>query len=212
VWQFIQDNPAEAIAFLSLILTALGGLAGGVFTLVKWLMGQSEKRLDLKIKTLAQGQAEQSERLQNALRLSDMLYTTIEEQLTRARSIETDLRDRLATNEAEFTAQGKALREAHHMVLQLEYQLNVCKQQADAHLLALEESEAKHAETLQQYRSLQAEVENLRKKVHTHWLEIQRQSAKHEEDRNRLARYDEQAYEVPETQEPGPLPDGNDAD
>jgi predicted nucleic acid-binding Zn-ribbon protein len=89
------------------------------------------------------------------------------------------------------------------MVLQLEYQLNVCKQQADAHLLALEESEAKHAETLQQYRALQAEVENLRKKVHMHWLEIQRQSAKHEEDRTRLARYDDQ--------ELGP-PNGNDAD
>jgi hypothetical protein len=196
VWQFIQDNPAEFVALLSLAVATIGGM-------VKWMQRQSEKRLDFKIKLLAQDQAEQSERLENSLKLSDMLYTTIEEQLTRARAIETDLRDRLAANENEFAAQGKALREAHHMVLQLEYQLNVCKQQADAHLLALEESEAKHAETLHQYRALQTEVESLRKKVHAHWLEIQKQSTRHEEDRKRLARYDDQ--------ELGP-PNGNDAD
>jgi hypothetical protein len=203
VWQFIQDNPAEAIAFLSLILTALGGLAGGVFKTVKHLQAQSEKRLDFKIKLLAQDQAEQSERLENSLKLSDMLYTTIEEQLTRARAIETDLRDRLAANENEFAAQGKALREAHKMVLQLEYQLNVCKQQTDKHLLELEESEARYVETLHRHKTLQAEMETLKKQVNAHWLEIQKQSTRHEEDRKRLARYDDQ--------ELGP-PNGNDAD
>jgi hypothetical protein len=203
VWQFIQDNPAEVIAFLSLILTALGGLAGGVFKTVKYLQAQSEKRLDFKIKLLAQDQAEQSERLENSLKLSDMLYTTIEEQLTRARAIEADLRDRLAANENEFAAQGKALREAHKMVLQLEYQLNVCKQQTDKHLLELEESEARYVETLHRHKTLQAEMETLKKQVNAHWLEIQKQSTRHEEDRKRLARYDDQ--------ELGP-PNGNDAD
>jgi septal ring factor EnvC (AmiA/AmiB activator) len=205
VWQFVQNNPAEFVALLSLAVATIGGM-------VKWMQRQSEKRLDFKIKLLAQDQAEQSERLENSLRLSDMLYTTIEEQLTRARSTETELRDRLAANEAEFAAQGKALREAHAMVLRLEHDLNACKQQADAHLLALEESEAKHVETLQRYKTLQVEVESLKKKVNAHWLEIQKQSAKHEEDRNRLARYDDQAYEAPEMKELGPLPNGNDTD
>jgi hypothetical protein len=203
VWEFVRANPGEAIGLLSLILTAIGGLAGGVAAFVKWLMGQSEKRLDFKIKLLAQDQAEQSERLENALRLSDMLYTTIEEQLTRARAIETDLRDRLAANENEFAAQGKALREAHKMVLQLEYQLNVCKQQTDKHLLELEESEARYVETLHRHKALQAEMETLKKQVNAHWLEIQKQSTRHEEDRKRLARYDEQ--------ELGP-PNGTDTD
>jgi predicted nucleic acid-binding Zn-ribbon protein len=203
VWEFVRANPGEAIGLLSLILTAIGGLAGGVAAFVKWLMGQSERRLDFKIKALAQGQTEQSERLENAIKLADMLYETIEEQLKRARETENSLRDRLMQQEAEFAAQGKALREAHAMVLRLEYELNTCKQQADAHLLALEESEAKHVETLQRYKALQVEVEDLKKKVHAHWLEIQKQSTRHEEDRKRLARYDDQELKSP---------NGNDAD
>jgi chromosome segregation ATPase len=199
VWEFVRANPGEAIGLLSLILTAIGGLAGGVAAFVKWLMGQSERRLDFKIKALAQGQTEQSERLENAIKLADMLYETIEEQLKRARETENSLRDRLMQQEAENAAQDQALREAQAMVLELEYDLKSCQKQNAAQLKVIEESEAAHAEMLAKYLEQKRQIERLQQEVRDVTRILHDQSWRHETDRHRLAAYDARQYEEDDT-------------
>jgi uncharacterized coiled-coil protein SlyX len=189
VWEFIGDNPAEFVALLSLVLGSIGSI-------VAWMAARTEKRLNQRIKLLELSQGEQAERLSNTTKLADTLYETIQQQLDRARAVEADLRDRLAERDAEYNAQANALRLIHTKALELENDLRVCRQQNEAHLQVIRETERHHAEILGKYRQQQQEIEKLRQQVVDLQFEIQRQSVASDAIRQRLAGYDEAALDT----------------
>lgn len=221
IGEFIRDNPGEIVAIISIGVTFLGGVAAGIGAIIKWLtsqsekrVSQSEKRVDQKIKLLASGQTEQSDRLDHALRLSDALYDRLEGDLERARQTEIALREQLVREKAEQDAMEQALHTMQTKIFDLEYKFNVCRQKLaqkmqeleyrlrlaketeDAQLIALEQSEEKNARIYDQYQKQLRYAEGLKQQVDDLWVLMQDQSTRTEHDRLRLAAYDDAAYDA----------------